>query len=84
MDGLEDVRLDEVMAYVTGCMKYGFKRRVRVLREMRVNDGRKKRPAGILCSFDTDSVYARLLVEERRVHVNKSRKGNDVVGGRFR
>jgi hypothetical protein len=78
VDGLEDVGLDKVMAYVTGCAKNGFKRRVRVLWEMRVDDGRKKRPAGIPCPFDADSVYARVLVEER-VHV-MSRKGNDVVG----
>jgi hypothetical protein len=63
VDGLENVGLDEVMAYVTGCAKNGFKGRVRVLWEMRVDDGRKKRPAGILCPFDADSVYASLLVE---------------------
>lgn len=45
---------------------------------MRVYDGGKKRPAGILCAFDADSVYASVLVEER-VH-EMSRKGNDVVG----
>lgn len=78
MYGLEDVRLNEVMAYVTGCTKYGFKGRMVVLWEMRVDDGRKKRPAGILCPFNTNSVYASVLVEER-VH-DMSRKGNDVVG----
>jgi hypothetical protein len=77
--GLEDVRLNEVMAYVTGCTKNGFKGRVMVLWEMRVDDGRKKRPAGILCPFNTDSIYASVLVEERGVH-DMSRKGNDVVG----
>ena len=42
VNGLEDVRLDEVVAYVTGGMKYGFKRRVGVLLEMRVDYGREK------------------------------------------
>ena len=68
MDGLEDVRLDQVMAYVTGCMKNGFERRVGVLWEMRVYEGRKKRPAGVLSPVDTDGVDASMLVEERGVH----------------
>jgi hypothetical protein len=42
MDDLEDVRLDEVMAYVMGGMKNRFKGRVRVLWEMRVYNGCKK------------------------------------------
>ena len=42
MDDLEDVRLDKVMAYVTGGTEDGFKGRVRVLWKMRVYEGRKK------------------------------------------
>jgi hypothetical protein len=42
VDGLGDVRLDKIMAFVTGSMKNVFKRRVRVLWEMRVYEGRKK------------------------------------------
>ena len=68
MDGLEDVRLDQVMAYVTGCLKNGFQRRVVVLWEVRVYEGRKKRPAGVLSPVDTDGVDASVLVEERGVH----------------
>jgi hypothetical protein len=71
VDGLKDVRLNKVMAYVTGGTKNGFKRRVRVLWEMRVYDGRKKRPAGVLCPVDADSVDASVLVEEREVHVQE-------------
>lgn len=40
-----------------------------MLWEMRIDKGRKKRPAGVLCSIDSDSVDASLLVEERFVHV---------------
>lgn len=36
---------------------------------MRIDKGRKKRPAGVLCSIDSDSVDASVLVEERFVHV---------------
>lgn len=42
VDELEDVRLDKVMAYVTGGTKNGFKGRGRVLWEIRVYDGGKK------------------------------------------
>jgi len=71
VDDLEDVRLDEVVAYVPGSTKNGFKGRVRVLWEMRVYEGRKKRPAGILCAVDADGVDASVLVEERGVHVQE-------------
>lgn len=70
VDGLEDVRLDKVMGYVTGGTKNGFKGGVGVVREMRVYEGRKKRPASVLCAFYADGVDASVLVEvEERVHV---------------
>lgn len=69
MDGLKEVRLDKVVANVTGGAKNGFKR-MRVLWKMRVYEGGEKRPAGVLCAVDADSVDASVLVEEG-VHVRK-------------
>jgi hypothetical protein len=83
VDGLEDVRLDEVMAYVTGSTKDGFQRRVRVLWEMRVYEGRKERPAGIPSAVDTDSVDASVLVEERGVHVQEREWSCRSLGARI-
>ena len=68
MDGLKDVRLDKVVANVTGGAENGFKR-LRVLWEMRIYEGSKKGPAGVLCTVYADSVDASVLVEEGRVHV---------------
>jgi hypothetical protein len=69
VDGLEDVRLDKVMTYVTGGTKSGFKGRVGVLWEMRIDEGGKEGPASVLCSIDPDSIDANVLVEESGVHV---------------
>lgn len=68
VDGLKEVRLDEVVANVTGGADDGFKS-IRVLWEVRVYEGGEKGPAGVLCAVDADCVDAGVLVEEGRVHV---------------
>lgn len=61
------------MAYVTGCTENGFKR-MRGLWEMRIYEGGEKGPAGVLCAVDADCVDASVLVEQRRVHVQRRKR----------
>lgn len=79
VDGLKEVRLDKVVANVTGGADDRFKR-IRVLWEMRVYEGGKKGPAGVLCAVDADCVDAGVLVEEGRVHVQRRKGGVGQVG----